>query len=105
MVSMRYRMKNSKGAVLENIMDAPAITYLHGGGYILAILESKLEGLEEGEGKTLFISQDREFEGISEEYNIEVIIDHVRKATDEELADGLNRMQMQDLRCGSSGCC
>ena len=34
MVSIRYRIMNSKKEVIENLMNGSAISYLHGGLYI-----------------------------------------------------------------------
>jgi FKBP-type peptidyl-prolyl cis-trans isomerase SlyD len=86
-VSIRYIMRNHKGEELENnIGDAP-ISYLHGSGNILPALESGLTGLQPGDKKSLSISGDL-VAGLPEEYHFEIIIDDVRKATNEELSKG-----------------
>jgi len=104
-VFIRYRMKNSKGEVLENKMNGPAISYLHGGGYILPALEAELEGLSAGEEKIVRISEKKGYDGMDDEYYIEVIIDYVHLATDAELIEGVNLLQAYSTNCGANcGC-
>lgn len=103
-VFIRYRIKNSKGEVLENIIDGSAINYLHGGGYILSSLEAELEGLEAGEGKTIFISKDRGYDLIKKGFYVEVIIDEIHESTTDELK-GYSKLQDSDSNCGPDCIC
>lgn len=103
-VSMRFKMKNSRGEVLENIMEGPPIHYLHGSGTILPALEAELNGLKAGDGKAIFISKDQGYDGIDDEFNVEVIIDAVRRATEKELMEGLSP-QVKDEYCGPNCRC
>jgi FKBP-type peptidyl-prolyl cis-trans isomerase SlyD len=88
-VSLRYRMINSKGLILENTLEGPSIEYLHGGGKILPALEAELTGLKAGEEKRVLITKDRGYDGLDDEFSIDVIIDHIRDATEEELKQGI----------------
>ena len=76
-VSIRFKMTNSKGEVLENNMDGPPIHYIQGGGNILPALEAELYGLKKGERKTIFISKEKGYE-TDDEFIAEVIIDEIQ---------------------------
>ncbi|WP_449439056.1 hypothetical protein [Pedobacter steynii] len=60
-VSIRYKMENSKREVLEDILDGLPISYLHGKGSILPSLEQELTGLNEGEEKRFFYQRKTAF--------------------------------------------
>lgn len=75
-VSIRYLLKNSKGEILENGMDGPPVTYLHGSGTILPSLEAAVGGLKAGDAKTILVSNGQE----KDDFTIEVIIDRVHDA-------------------------
>jgi FKBP-type peptidyl-prolyl cis-trans isomerase SlyD len=102
-VSIRFEMINNKGEVLESILDCSPINYLHGSGNVLPLLETELIGLEAGDKKTIFISKDQGYEDTDEDFTIEVVIDAVRGATEQELMYGqLNSHALMD-RC-APGC-
>lgn len=103
-VSIRYKMENSKGEILEDILDGLPINYLHGHGTILPALEAELKGLDEGEEKQIFLSKETGFKDLDDEFHIRVIIDKVRYANEEELKKGLNP-GLSDDYCGPEGCC
>lgn len=104
-IAIRYKMKNSKGEVLENIMDGPPISYLHGSGNILPPLEINLFELAVGDTKTIFISKDQGYNGIDDDFYLEVIIDHIREATEKELMDRLPNLNTPDDYCGPHCTC
>ncbi len=87
-ISIRYRMKNSKGEILEDIMDGSPISYLHGTGQIMPLLEINLAGLKSGDRKNFVISSENGFPGMDDEFYFEVIIDSIRHANKEELEKG-----------------
>lgn len=87
-VHLRYRMQNSKGEVLENIMNGPAIIYLHGEGKILLGLEKELIDLETGEKKCIQVKK-ADYPGLDDDFMLEVIIDNVRTASTDELKHGM----------------
>jgi len=103
-VSIRYKMKNSKGEVLEDIFDSLPISYLHGKGSILPSLEQELTGLSEGEEKEIFLSKENGFQDLDDDFHVLVVIDKVRYASDEELKNGINPQLPEDY-CGPDGCC
>lgn len=103
-VSFRYLMKNSKGEVLENIMESSPFTYLHGVGNILPSLENYLLGLKAGEEKIFSLSDGPENDERNEKYTFKVIIDAVRLPTEEELdPEYFNQNNKQN--CGPDCCC
>ncbi len=98
-VSIRYIMRNSKGEELENNMHDDPILYLHGTGNILPELESGLIGLQPGDRKSFSISSD-DVPGLQDEFHFEVVVDEVRKATEEELQKGRVIESFPDEACG-----
>jgi len=44
-VTIRYKMHNSKGEVLEDMLEGSPVEYMHGRGNILPQLENDLLGL------------------------------------------------------------
>ncbi|MBC9795718.1 FKBP-type peptidyl-prolyl cis-trans isomerase [Sinomicrobium weinanense] len=103
-VSLRYRLKNGKGEVVEDITGRKPVTYLHGTGHILPALEGHLTGLKVGNVKRFCISEEQGYFGVEGEFYCEVIIDEVRRATDEEWNRG-EVAQKNKKECGSDGCC
>ncbi len=101
-VSLRYIMKNSRGEVLENIMDTAAAAYLHGSGNILPALETSLEGLQPGQQKSIFIAGENG-NGLDGIFYFDVLIDDVRIATEEELRKGKPEKHIATNDCGP-GC-
>lgn len=95
-VSIRYRMRNRAGDILEDNLHGPSIAYMHGEGVFLPSLENELQGLKPGDAKELTGSEG------GMDYRIWVLVEHVRKATEEELRAGFFK-QIQDESCGP-GC-
>ena len=85
-VSMRYIMKDSKGEVLENTMNARPVSYLHGTPGILLLLQEQLAGLKAGDKKTVYLETKSGL--TSEDFIFDVIIDDVREALKEEIILG-----------------
>ncbi len=104
-VSIRYRMKNSRGEVLENIMESAPVSYLHGAGQILPTLESHLTGREAGASASVMVSKAEGFPGLDDDFYFDVIIDQVRWATDEELKRGQPLTTSKNGDCGPECCC
>jgi len=85
-VSMRYIMKNSTGEILENIMNNDPVIYLHGSSAIQSLLQLQLEGLKAGDKKSVYL---KAASGLTnEDFILDVIIDEVREALQEELLLG-----------------
>jgi FKBP-type peptidyl-prolyl cis-trans isomerase SlyD len=85
-VSIRYTMKNGGGSILEDRLNNPPVSYLHGSNGILPILQSQLEGLVAGDTKTVFLAA---ASGLTDEdFVFHVIIDDVRPAMQEEILLG-----------------
>jgi FKBP-type peptidyl-prolyl cis-trans isomerase SlyD len=78
-VTIRYIMMNSRGEVLENTLNGPSASYLHGGTGILPSLQEQLEGLAPGEKKQVFLYRDRDT--VPEDLNFDVWIEKIREAT------------------------
>ena len=102
-VSIRYRMENCNGEELENIMENEPVQYIHGAGDIMPALEAGLTGLNEGEKKSIFLTKKDGFAGLDDDFYIEVVVDGVRTATEDELIRGLQKPGKED--CCGSGCC
>ena len=103
-VSVRYRMKNSKGEILEDIMESLPIAYLHGSGRILPALEEKLIGLKTGDERSFNLSQQEGFSEVDDCFSFEIIVDDVRPATEEELTVGQILEKYKD-ECGPNCTC
>lgn len=85
-VTMRYIMRNSKGIVLEDMMQAAPVNYLHGTAGIQPLLQAQLEGLKAGDKKMVYLSREN---GLTDDdFSFEVIIDGVRAALKEEVVLG-----------------
>lgn len=87
-VSIRYKMKNGKGDVLEDIQSGAPIEYVHGAGKILPQLEASLVGLVAGDKKEISISGSGGYQQVDEEFLLDVVVDDVRAATKEEIEKG-----------------
>ncbi|RYG05920.1 MAG: hypothetical protein EOO02_02285 [Chitinophagaceae bacterium] len=85
-VSIRYVMKDSKGSVLEDTLQAKPVSYLHGSAGILTLLQEQLTGLKAGDKKTVCL--DAKSGHTTEDFVFEVIIDDVRVALKEEILLG-----------------
>lgn len=103
-VSLRYRMKNGNGEVIEDITGGEPVTYLHGTGHILPALENHLTGLKTGDEKSFCISGEQGYYGVDGKFYCEVIIDEVRRAGEEEWSRG-EVFQKNEQQCGLDGCC
>ncbi|MCL4640547.1 MAG: hypothetical protein M5Z89_16235 [Olivibacter sp.] len=90
-VSLRYRMSNSKGEILEDLMNGPAIEYLYGDGKIDPQLEQELAGLQKGDQKKITLEKNVG-KGLDDSFELEVIIDTVRLANKAEIGKGLKRV-------------
>lgn len=88
-VSIRFKMINSSGEVLEDIMEGPPVQYLHGSGAVLPALEAELEGLCIGENKVILLSTEKGYKEIDDSFQVDVIVDNVRMATDKEISEGV----------------
>lgn len=85
-VSIRYIMKNSRGEILEDIMNNDPVNYLHGSPAILPLLQAQMEGLKTGDIKTVNLNASQ---GLTDEdFIFEVIVDEVREALPEEILLG-----------------
>src|SRR6476619_4389330 len=85
-VAMRYIMRNSKGVVLEDTMQAAPVNYLHGSGGIQPFLQAQLEGSKPGDKKMVYLLKESGL--TNEDFSFEVIIDNVRTALPEEVLLG-----------------
>jgi FKBP-type peptidyl-prolyl cis-trans isomerase SlyD len=93
-VSLRYIIRNSDGEEIENTISAPAVKYIHGAGKILPQLENMLAGMKAGDKKSVSIDMPGTF-------YLDIEIEDVRKATDEELIAGIPATDA----CGPGCCC
>lgn len=85
-VALRYAMYNSRGEVLEDIMQASPVNYLHGSNGILHLLQQQLQGLKTGDKKKVYLFKDSS--GADDDLEFDVIIDNVRVALPEEIMLG-----------------
>ena len=98
-VSLRYIMKNAAGETLEENLNSAPVQYLHGAGKILPLLESSLYGLKAGDRKLINLYATS---GLPGDFTFDVIIDEVRKASEDEIQSG-NPVIKKDKPCGP-GC-
>lgn len=103
-VALRYCMKNGDGDVLENILHAAPVEYLHGGGSIMPALEAGLAGLEAGAVKKISISGEHDVQ-LPGSFYFDVVIDSVRAATEEEIATGKPIKPQTREDCGPDCIC
>lgn len=99
-VSLRFVMKNQNGDIMENTMDQPPVEYLHGAGNILPALELGVEGLQAGDKRSIVFKMD----AVSDDYQIDMVIDAIRPATLAELKAGKPE-QKPTGACGPGCCC
>jgi FKBP-type peptidyl-prolyl cis-trans isomerase SlyD len=85
-ITIRYIMQNSRGEVLQNTIDGPSASYLHGSGGIIKSLQSPLEGLLAGERKQVFLFGENE--GLEDDFIFDVLIEKVRDALPQEIILG-----------------
>lgn len=103
-ISIHYKMRSATGEILEETVDGYPIDYIHGGGKILIELESQLSGMREGDHRTVIIPDETRSDGSENGLSMEVRIEKIRLATEEELTYGLSIYQEQS-NCGLPGCC
>ncbi len=103
-VSLRYRMKNSQGDVLEDILQSKPVEYLHGSGVILPALEADLIGLRPGDRKLVVISNATSFQ-LDASFYFDVVIDDVRIATEYEIKKGKPVKEEAKEECGPDCIC
>lgn len=84
-VSLRYIMRNIKGEVLEDTMQAAPVNYLHGAAGIHPSLQAQLEGLKAGDKKQVCLLKEI---CLTDNITFDVIIDDVRAALPEEIVLG-----------------
>ena len=104
-VSIRYKMLNSKGEVLENNLDNSPVQYLHGAGNIMSALEADLEGLKTGDNKKIVIARTGNFANMDDDFTCEVVVDAIRPATQEEIKQGSPQKLNEVENCGPNCCC
>lgn len=85
-VSIRHVMKNSRGEVLEDTMNAQPASYLHGSSGIHHLLQVQLEGLKEGDNRRIHLN--RESGLTDDDITFDIIIDKLREASPGELILG-----------------
>ena len=98
--AFRYIMKNSKGAILENTMNAAPVSYVHGSAGIQSELQSQLEGLKAGDKKMICLKMGDV--STDEDLTFEIIIDDVRAASKNEILLG-QPVKEKDAIC-APGC-
>ena len=107
-VTLRFKMMNNRGEVLEDILEGPAIQYLQGSGTILPALESELAGLSSGAHKTILISEEEGYVETDDSFRVEVVVDDVRPATAKEISEGFFYQKHNNVEqeyCGSDCTC
>ena len=101
-VSMRYVMRNSKGIVLEDTMNAAPVRYLHGSEEIDIHLQTQLEGLKIGDQKTVYLPKENGV--VNDDFSFEIVIDNVRNALPEESKRG-RAVRAENIQCGADCNC
>jgi len=105
-VTLRYRMQNSSGQVLENIMDGPAITYLYGEGKILPALERQLFGMGIGETKHISLKKEEDqYHSLDDDFILELIVDDIRAASEAEIKHGIAKQDIATYACNDDCSC
>jgi G3E family GTPase len=85
-VSIRYRLMNSQGEVLEDKLNSLPTLYLHGSSNISPVLQQQLEGGGPGQSIRAFLKKGQE--GADDDFIFDIIIDAVREATRQEQQRG-----------------
>jgi len=104
-ISIRFRMVNSRLEVLQDNMDGLPIHYLHGHGDILPALEAELAGMQVREMKEIYLSRENGYAELDDDFTFQVIIDQIRLASADEIRYGLVRQDTGNKNCGAEGCC
>lgn len=84
MVAIRYRMKNSAGAILADTMGSEPVKFAYGSGEILPELESALKGLKVGEQKSFTVSG---APGMDQAFCFDVVVDDISWIESQPAAD------------------
>lgn len=95
-VSLRYKMHNDSGDLMEDNTLGAGITYMHGSGHLMPALEAAMDGLSIGESKSFSI-HDKLLRGV---FHFEVFVDDVRLASAMEIAIGVPEKISGVLGCG-----
>ncbi len=103
-VSLRYCMKNSQAEIVDNILQAKPVEYLHGSGYILPALEQELTGLRAGDTKQVVINSETSIL-LDASFYFDVEIDSVRPATQDEMEKGKPARPVAQEECGPDCIC
>lgn len=85
-VTIRYIMQNSRGDLLENTMDGPPTSYVHGTSGILKTLQCQLEGLRIGERKKVLLF--RQVDSAGDDFIFDVLIENIRVGLPQEIKLG-----------------
>jgi FKBP-type peptidyl-prolyl cis-trans isomerase SlyD len=99
-VAIRYRLRNLEGDTLESIMDKGPVHYIHGSGAVLPSLDDAILGMQPGETKTLLVS-----ENTDDNFYVDVVIDAVRTATEQEIKNNDFLNQYPNEHCGPDCIC
>ena len=102
-VVMRYRMKNSEGEILADIMNTDPVKFLFGSGEILPELEGTLTGLKIGEHKLFALSSEKNGD-LNRSYHFDVVIDDILWVS-ESLNEKPSPVSSQEKDCWPGGCC
>ncbi len=101
-VSIRHIMKNSRGEVLEDNMNAKPASYLHGSSGIHHLLQAQLEGLKEGDTRRIHVNSES---GLTDDdITFDIVIDKLREASQGELILGYPILS-GDERCDEDCIC
>ena len=95
-VSLRYKMYNDSGDLMEDNTMGTGITYMHGGGQLMPALEAAMEGLSIGDSKSFSI-HDELLRGI---FHFEVFVDELRLASAMEITKGVPEKAILEMECG-----
>jgi len=101
-VALRYIMRNGKGVILEDTMDAAPVNYLQGSTGILPVLQQQLKGLKSGDKKRIYLL--KETCAADDDFDFDVIIDNVRAALPEEVMLGYPVQITMEI-CKNDCCC
>jgi len=99
MVALRYSIKNSRGAVITDIMNDTPFRYLCGSGGILPALEENIYGMHAGDQRS-FVLLKEEQPGLFEDLHIDVVIDEVLDPTPFEMPQIISKAD-----CSGGDCC
>jgi FKBP-type peptidyl-prolyl cis-trans isomerases 2 len=99
LVAIRYRLRNLDGHILESIMDKGPVHYVHGSGAVLPSLDDALLGMQPGDTKTLLVTDN------ADHFYVDVVIDSVRAATEQEIRNNNLLNQYPEEHCGPDCIC